>query len=109
MSAAPEPRSFRVGARCFVPGFAALTVLSIWGTIFVEERLLQLVSITTSITLLGIGHLIRPWTPEMCRTNSEPDARFGKFWRVMPLFWKLWFVGSLAVGVSVMIAVTAWL
>ena len=105
MSTEPGARSFRTGAWYFVLGFVALTVLSILGVLLVDERFLQLVSVTTSVTFIGIGHLIRPWSPEMCAANSEPNARFGKFWRAMPLFWKVWFVGSLVVGVAVMVAV----
>jgi hypothetical protein len=54
---------------------------------------------------LGVGSLIRPWTPEMCEANTGPNAGVVRLWRVMPLFWKLWFAGSLVVCFCVTYAV----
>jgi hypothetical protein len=52
--------------------------------------------------LVGLGWLYSPWTPEMVAANSGDD--FGKLWRLMPLFWKLWFVFSTLAGVALMVA-----
>jgi hypothetical protein len=52
--------------------------------------------------LIGIGYLVRPWSAEMIAANSGDDFR--KLWRLMPLFWKLWFVLSVLVGLAVMFA-----
>jgi len=52
---------------------------------------------------LPAGGFCWPGSQELIAANSGDD--FGKVWRLMPLFWKLWFVLSLVVGLAVMFAV----
>ena len=104
MSAAPGSRSARTHVWLFILGTAVLTGLGFWLGIRVDERGMELVGIGATGMLLGIGYLIRPWTPEMRAANTGPNARIDRLWRAMPLFWKLWFVGSLVVGMGVMVA-----
>jgi len=105
MSAEPQPPT---GAPSRAPGWwLILAGVGVSGLGFLLGQFAQkgmaLVGIGVVGVLVGLGWLYSPWTPEMIAANSGDD--FGKMWRVMPLFWKVWFWFSIAVGMAVMFAV----
>ena len=105
MSAEPQPPT---GAPSRAPGWwlmlAGVVVIGL-GFLLGQFALkgMALVGIGVVGVLMGLGWLYRPWTPEMIAANSGDD--FGKLWRLWPLFWKVWFWFSIAVGMAVMFAV----
>ena len=101
MSETLKPRSSRAGGWWFILGGAGIGALGVLLS-FLAPKGRALIGIGVIGVLIGIGVLIRPWSAEMIAANSGDD--FGKLWRLMPLFWKLWFVLSILVGLAVMIA-----
>jgi hypothetical protein len=64
---------------------------------------MALVGVGAAGVMIGAGYLAWPWSAEMVAANNDPNG-FGRLWRLMPLFWKVWFVLSIVVGMGVMFA-----
>jgi hypothetical protein len=70
-------------------------------------KAMALVGIGATGVVFGAGYLAWPWSAEMVAANNDPNG-FAKLWRLMPGYWKLWFVLSLVVGLAVMFVVLVY-
>jgi hypothetical protein len=96
-----QPRSTRATGWWLILGGAAICALGFLLSLLAPKGL-SLVGLGVAGVLIGFGWLYRPWSAEMIAANA--GGTFGPLWRVMPLFWKLWFVVSILVGIAVIFA-----